>query len=130
MTDTNKDLLFRTMDRVLEVAPEGTWRQGTWLDYDGGLCGTTACFAGWVLQLEGGVVRLEHMTNGYGHPYIEATGLDMPDGTFVSVDDIADEAHTRLRITWGEAKQLFYSENSLTQLKEIVDHIAGGERNG
>lgn len=126
MSKPNADLLYKTLDLVIAAEPDGTWDQNNWIAYNDDFCGTTACFAGHTLLAQGGKILTRKETGASGHTYIEAYAVSMPDGRFISASAVAMAAQESLRLTYGQADDLFHADRSIAQLKEIVDEIAAG----
>jgi hypothetical protein len=118
----NTDLLYEVLDTVIAAEADGTWNQGAWIGYDE-MCGTTACFAGYTLIVQGGQVLTRKARDDGGPEYIEAYGIQMKQGR-VRACDIAFEAKEALGLTYEETDRLFNADNSLSTIKQIVDDIA------
>jgi len=136
----NKDLLYGTLDAVVAADILGTWNQQDWLRFEdpdddgseevmeraerrqaatGEWCGTTCCYAGHALLIEGGRLVYDE-----GRSYI------LLDKCLLSAGSVSPEAMQRLGLTEWEASTLFSANNSLQDLKEIVDAIAAGKFRG
>jgi hypothetical protein len=108
--------MYETLDQVIAVTPEGGWRQDVWITHNE-TCGTAGCFAGWRVMLDG---YTELRFNGEN----EVTALCNPDtGECVLPTQIADWATRSLGLNSQEVNRLFCSDNTLRDLKEIVDEL-------
>lgn len=128
----NTALLYRTLDTVIEKEPLGLVDMTSWVNNPhravvtstqaecrdrqaaAGVCGSTACFAGWTLLQDGGDV-------------LENLDIRLADGTVIDSGDIGVKAREMLGLTAWEAEALFYASNNLTGIKHVVDRIAAGE---
>jgi hypothetical protein len=121
--DLDREAMYETLDKVLAVEPEGLWYQGDWISLvaQGGVCRTAGCFAGWRVMLDG---YTELVTN---YTELEAAngvieGLRNPvTGDTIWTPYIAQEAMFRLGLTVAQSNELFAAENSLEDLKALVD---------
>lgn len=112
----NRDAMYETLDKVLEVAPQGGWNQGLWIMHDE-TCGTVGCFAGWRVVLDGYTDIRYNLDD-------EIMALRNPDtGECVWPNQIAGWAARSLDLNARQAAKLFYSENTLEDLKRIVDEL-------
>lgn len=80
------------------------WRQTDWVSSTLDGCGTAHCFAGYIVSITVGV---DSARRGFAN-----------DG-----QRIPDAARQALGLTQVEARYLFYEDNTLDDLKEIVDRI-------
>lgn len=126
----NVELLDRVMEQI-EKEPD-RWNQSYWLmdyprqratDDDGSIiinCETAFCFAGWAATLEGG----KWMTGGE----LLAEQADIDWGTSVYTEhyhgrnlvSAFDRAARLLGLTDDQADELFYSNNTIADLRQIV----------
>lgn len=115
----NAELLYETLDRSIAAHAEGLLNMQVWLIETE--CGTAGCLAGWRVILDGG--RPIPNTN---REYYDGVGdylATMPDGKVV---DIEEYAQGRLELTGCECRALFAPNNTVEDLKEIVDTICRG----
>ena len=121
------DLLYETLDAVIEADTGNRWIQGEWitpLARDGSItevvsdwCGTAGCFAGHRAFLDGAVPIV-------AHGVVSRSRVLLPDGQITGVEVYAED---RLRLTNTQSLRLFAGSNSLEDLKQIVDQIVAGE---
>jgi len=91
------------------------WDQSVWGRTDSKGCGTACCIAGRQALLDGG----QFVPGRWS-----VTAARMPGGRVV---DISEYAGNRLGLTETQAEALFSEDNSLTDLRKIIDRIAEGE---
>ena len=132
MTTPNIELLDKVLKHI-EDHPEA-WSQADWrTEYDEALavdpesgreilavdCGTAFCFAGWACQMEGG-------------KWADTTSLipiDEDDPFDILGDDTvfaSTRAQRLLGLTSEQAEDLFRSENTLDDIREMVAEIKAG----
>lgn len=107
----NVELLDRTLAYIEEHPEE--WDQKEWV------CGSTACFAGNALLLEG----LERIRTSNGR-LLSRTDLQVP-STGASVE-IAETAKCALGLTDMQARTLFAGFNNMAALRQMVANIKVG----
>lgn len=128
------DLLDTVLDIVShpEKMPEGTgWYQGDWVrpsrliwkeTADGsvraGMCGTSMCFAGWVVYLDG--------YTEYDHGTAVSAMVNPTTGLGVRYSRIRDYAKDRLGLTESQADDLFDADNDLEDLVTEIGFIKEG----
>ena len=111
-------LLYATLDRVIAAAADGSWNQKMWVEINE--CGSAFCYAGHYLHSRGWrACRLPEQPTW-------ATYALTRDGEILTWTGIGERAAAELGLTPAEADALFEEENTLEQLKEIVDEIANG----
>jgi len=111
-------LLYSTLDRVIAASADGSWNQKMWVEINE--CGSAFCYAGHLLHSQGWQpIRLPEM------PSWSTFGL-VRDGEILTWTGIGARAAEELGLTNAEADALFEEDNTLEQLKEIVDEIANG----
>lgn len=125
---SNHTTLYETLDATIAAAAIGRWNQDVWVEEirasEAHLCGTAGCFAGWRAFLDGYTVLDDSyrvLINPITGDTLGIDGWDFDDG------HISEHARQRLGITVEQARKLFSSENSLEDLKRIVDQIVAGE---
>jgi len=112
----NRTAMYETLDKVIEVAPSGAWRQDVWVMHSS-LCGTAGCFAGWRVILDG---FSELVLDESG----EVDALRNPQtGQHVYLSMLPAQAATSLDLWLADARELFSSDNTLEDLKELVDRL-------
>jgi hypothetical protein len=106
----DKEALWETLDRVIAADVEGKWDQTTWV------CGTTGCFCGHRALLDGAEI-------------VGVNCVRLPGGVWLDLDS-EDDAHSwslwgrdRFGLTYQQAEGLFHADNTLEDLKDIVDRI-------
>jgi hypothetical protein len=120
----NIPALYETLDRVIQADAEGLHDQRNWVSVeeyppDPGLeCRTAACFCGWRALQDGGQLR------AYG-------AVVLPDKTILGGDTLGiswtDWGAERFGLTIETAQILFHENNTVEDLKSIVDEISAGE---
>jgi len=111
-------LLYSTLDRVIAASADGSWNQKMWVEINE--CGSAFCYAGHLLHSQGWqAVRLPEQ------PSWATFGLQRG-GEILTWTGIGERAAQELGLTNAEADALFEEDNTLEQLKEIVDEIANG----
>lgn len=112
----NVKLLRETLAHI-EAEPE-KWDQSVYR------CETGMCFAGWAVTLDGG--RWKTRPDEDGHALLVAEAED--DEISRKMGDIhaADRAHRILGLTDGQADALFEGDNTLDDLRAIVNAICEG----
>lgn len=127
MADTpNVDLLRRTLAHI-ETHPE-LWDQTRWRTETEN-CGTAYCFAGWAATLDGGQWYSDDPGSACGDDLlaVDEDGeyvMALKDGTLVT--DIQARAERILGLTESQAEMLFYSLNTLDDLRGIVAELCEG----
>jgi hypothetical protein len=114
--------MYRTLDAVLAAGGAGRpgWNQQKWVDIN--TCGTAFCYAGWALHLTGWqAVRLKDE----GTPD-HLSEVMVKDGRILRWMEIGAAARDLLGLTNEEADALFAEENTIEDLKELVDSIVSG----
>jgi hypothetical protein len=102
----NVHLLQQTLSYI-ETHPE-EWQQGEWR------CGTNACFAGHAALLAGARwVHPDHQFDDY---------VITPDAQEVFVADFAQQV---LELNGDQASVLFDADNSMANLRHIVNQLCG-----
>src|SRR6478609_8447532 len=111
-------LMYSTLDRVIAASADGSRNQKTWVEIND--CGTAFCYAGHLLHSQGWeAVRL------FDQPSYGTFGL-FKDGEILTWTQIGARAAAELDLTDAEADALFAEENTLEELKELVDQIVDG----
>lgn len=111
-------LLYATLDRVVAAAADGSWNQKMWVEINE--CGSAFCYAGHLLHMQGWqAVRIPEQ------PSWATFGLAR-NGEILTWTGIGERAAQELGLTNAQADALFEEDNTLEQLKEIVDEIANG----
>jgi len=111
-------LMYATLDRVVAAAADGTWNQKKWVEIND--CGSAFCYAGHLLHSQGWQpIRLA------GDQVWDSVGL-VKDGEILMWTGIGARAAELLGLSSEEEEALFAEENTLEQLKELVDEIANG----
>jgi hypothetical protein len=109
------DALYETLDEVIAVAPFGGHEQTVWVNKDD--CGTAACFCG-----------RRALQDGY--QYVEAGIVKHPKTGKIIGTSGASSWHNwgekRFGLTIKQAIVLFDGENTVEDLKELVDGIVSG----
>lgn len=118
----NKVALRETMDAVLAAASEDGWEQTRWIGED--QCGTYGCFAGWRVILDGGVM---HKPDTDVYPATYGAYARMPDGRVVQVREYAVK---QLGLSQEQAEEMFHANNTLEDLKHLVDPICDEDDRG
>ena len=114
----DKDMLYATLDRVIAADADGTWNQKAWVEIND--CGTAFCYAGHLLHSQGWQpIRL-----AADMPW-NSVGL-IKDGEVLLWTGIGARAAALLGLTGEEADALFSEDNTLEELKELVDQIVDG----
>jgi hypothetical protein len=106
--ERNKELIERTMQHIVDH-PEAH-DQRSWIS---NACGTSACFAGWALMLDG--VHAEEVLS-WSYQY---TGRHH--------SRVKKEAGERLGLTPTEAFRLFRDKNTRDMLQLMVKDLLNGE---
>jgi hypothetical protein len=112
----NKELLLRTLAHI-EANPE-RWDQNQWI------CGTSYCFGGWAVKLDGGRFSRKH-------PYsVLAREDDFPEDIQIYSSSahyvyISHRARRILGLTKKQAESLFLWNNTLEKLKAKVNRLVG-----
>lgn len=121
MTGPNVPLLTATMQHI-ETHPE-EWNQHRWR------CGTAACYAGRAVLLDGGTWDTDADS---ADPYLVARDTDPVVETWPSLNGsghrvihVNDRARHILGLTNEQANNLFYSANTLDDLRAQVAAIIG-----
>lgn len=124
----NAQLLSETMDAVIAADQDGTWNQATWYDPirddQGNFCGTAGCFAGHRAFLDG--YKLVWRDNWHrlpGYYEIENTVQDC----ILNFASIPSYVQNRLELTDHQAEVLFSENNTLDELKEMVNALLAGD---
>jgi hypothetical protein len=100
--DLNVALLRKTMEHI-EAHPE-EHDQATWV------CGSQMCFAGHAAVADGATLE---------------PGMYMPNAMseWLGTTHVSDYAQRALGLTSGEANRLFYADNSVEDLRVLVDDL-------
>lgn len=121
----DKQALRETMDMVLAMAARGEHDQDVWVrpsteaSSTEFTCGTQACFCGTRALMDGAQV----LTTNFAR---------LPDGTLIGEgmgydgDSWTEWGRKRFGISPDQATELFWGNNSLEDLKAIVDRICDG----
>lgn len=114
------ELRHATLDAI-RANPEH-WDQSAWR------CDTGMCFAGWAAQLAGGVFPYDDNDDRtdivYGGEEPRAGIVTSPTGQLETISVFAQD---RLGLTDDEADILFYGDNDLYDLTELVRRLDAGE---
>lgn len=109
------------------VLAESKWFQGSWFrqevklakqDLTDPMCGTSMCLAGYAAHLDGWMPVLESTEDGI---YQQANQAHK-DGVFQNYEAIGAEL---LDLTYGEGERLFAGYNTVVEIREIAEAIAG-----
>lgn len=123
MTEINAPLLWKVYDHIKNHPKE--WDQNNWISrWDAlygsrpatlsGKCGTTACFAGWTVQLSGHNIIWGDPAHGYSSEC--DAGL------------IEDVARRELGLNDRQATRLFYSLGSIDNIHALLVEFTGENR--
>lgn len=114
--------LLRAVLAQIDAAPE-RWEQASYAVKKD--CGTAYCVAGWAVHIShpDAEPRFGTECDCYecSGDRLTATGMQMPDGRFV---DIENEAVRLLGITYGEGQCLFDADNSRETVQHHAEQIA------
>jgi hypothetical protein len=134
-----KEALRANMDRVIAADAQHLWKQGVWVapvDEDGEVisnqlaalgngeyCQTAGCFAGHYV-FSRGYTEVDWCCSKVTNP---ATGivLSFDHDNVNSVDNVSGYTRYGLGLSESQAMRLFNGDNSLHQLKDMVDEICG-----
>jgi hypothetical protein len=116
------EALWLTLKETEEAAKKQLWDQSYWMAEM--KCGTTGCFAGHYAISQGCVPALD------SHFYDDKTSINdtadcfTPEGERVYIRSFAKEG---LGLTEDEADALFEGDNTLSDLRLIIEAISKGE---
>src|SRR6476619_6827832 len=114
--EPNVPLLLKALDHIEHHPDE--WDQEKWI------CGTTACFAGHAVLIDGGVPAPDR--NGV---FVKARDDDDPECVFQrpegAITAVRDRATRILRLTRWRAGFLFDGGNTLNDVRAEVYRLAG-----
>lgn len=131
----DKEALRTNMDRVIAADAQHLWQQGDWVApvdengeqvgavLDGEYCRTAGCFAGHYAFSQG-YTQVDWYSATITNP---ETGdvLDTDRDDLTRVDNVAGFTMHGLGLDPSQAMRLFNADNSLHQLKFLVDEICG-----
>lgn len=103
----NEDLVRKTWDYI-KLNPD-KWDQDTWVaGEDGKGCGTTGCFAGTALMLEGYRPIKVSRREPFDRKVRDYWDMVSPTGEHIENDEIGDVARDELGLSWDQADRIFY----------------------
>jgi hypothetical protein len=132
-----KEALRANMDRVIAADAQNLWQQNDWLapvDEDGHrlsttqavngeFCQTAGCFAGHYV-FSRGYTQVDWSCSTVTNPVTGQT-LTFWHDNVNSVDNVSGYTRYGLGLSESQANKLFNGDNSLHQLKDMVDEICG-----